>query len=296
MWSVPVKWQGQPAAPVACRRRAGPWGQWGRSGSLGGYDHCLISEWRHLIWTRGRWNPHGVIGSPSAGPAQSSAIHGGPFITLGEGSCSASGCLQCCSTENQGPAGREAGEGGRGPIAGLMAPSSHSASFIPPNQPMRGYDHLPICRLKHLSWSHCQHRSPHPPLSDQGPYRGQLSVKSKCSEQDSRLIWAGAQGSEQIPVTPVAAPELLVPSTGVAEREHPLRQKAGEGMRAVGPRWRGSSRPLQPGLSCFPSLVQSLTFLLCFLRPPASRALFQSPRMHQAPTHHRAFPRALLSA
>ena len=113
-----------------------------------------------------------------------------------------------------------------------------------------------------------------------GPHRGQLSVKSKCPEQGQRLIWAGARGSEQIPITPVAAPEPLVPSTGVAEREHPLRQEAGEGMRAVGPRWGASSRPLQPGLSCFPSLLQSLTFPLCFLHPPASRALFQSPRMH----------------
>ena len=126
-------------------------------------------EWRSLIWSRGRWNPHGVIGPPSVGPAQSSTIHGGPFITLGEGSCSASGCLQCYSAEKQSPVGREAGEGGRGPVAGLMAPSSRSASFIPPNQPTRGYDHLPICRLKHLSWSHCQHRRPHPPLSAQGP-------------------------------------------------------------------------------------------------------------------------------
>ena len=267
MWSLPLKWQGQPGAPIAHRQRAGPWGQWGRSGYPAGYADRLVSEWRSLIWSRGRWNPLRVIGSPSVGPAQSSAIHGGPLTTLGEGSCSASGHFQCYSAEKQVPVGREHGEG---PVAGLTAPSSHSASFIPPNQPARGHNHLPICRLKHLSWSHCQNRSPHPSLSDQGPYRGQLSVNSKCPEQGQRLMWAGVRGSEQIPVTPVAPPEPLVPSTGVTEREHPLRHEAGEGMSAVGPRWGGSSRPLQPGLSCLPSLIQSLASPLCFLCPPAS--------------------------
>lgn len=126
------------------------------------------------------------------------------------------------------------------------------------------------CRLKHLSWSHCQNRSPQPSLSDKGPYRGQLSVNSKCPEQGQRLMWAGVRGSEQIPVTSAAPPEPLVPSTGVAEREHPLRHEAGEETRAVGPRWGGSSRPLQPGLSCLPSLIQSLASPLCFLCPPAS--------------------------